>query len=63
MAAAVDNGLGSGRQWSRQGEEGRGGEDAEMRSVLSASLHSISTSGEGLCQVYDGMYKFLHTGK
>ena len=40
-AAAVDDGVGSGQQWSRRGEEGRRGEYAEVRSVLSASLHSI----------------------
>ena len=28
-AAAVDGGVGGGRRWSRRGEGGRGGEDAE----------------------------------
>ena len=39
-AAAVDDGVGGGRRRSRPGEEGRGGEDAEVRSVLSVICFS-----------------------
>ena len=50
-AAAVDNGVGGGRRWSRWGEEGMGGEDAEVRSVLSASLRSISSKQANICKL------------